>query len=143
MEKYNDLELIIMSCLLQRPELMKKAKLKNHHFVKHEKLWIFMKAIYERFGCFDIPLMATVAKNKYKLMEYIEMIIEKEPAPSNFEKYQDLLINMYEQKKKDNFIKEKIYKLATDLYVGNIDIEKFEMRYKGTLYTADEVFGKE
>ena len=46
MNKYNDLELSILSCLLQRPELMKNVILEDKHFKKHLNIWIFMKSVY-------------------------------------------------------------------------------------------------
>lgn len=141
MKKYNELELSILSCLLQRPELMKEIKLEDKHFIKYKKLWLYMKSFYEKFGDFDLVLMTSVSKDKYRIIEYIEMLIDLEPAPSNFEKYQDLLIEQYEQKKKEVFLKERIFKLATDLYVGNIDIEKFKNKLRGSFFTADELFG--
>ena len=140
-KKYNELELSILSCLLQRPELMKEVKLENKYFINYKKLWIFMKSFYEKFEDFDLVLMVSVAKDKYHIIEYIKILVDLEATPSNFKKYQDLLIEQYKQKKKEVFLKERIFKLATDLYVGNIDIEKFKNKLRGSFFTANELFG--
>ena len=74
MNKYNNLELSILSCLLQRSELMEQIKLEDKHFIKQKRLWLFMKSFYKKFGNFDLTLMTTVAKNKYIMMDYIMLI---------------------------------------------------------------------
>ena len=125
-EKYYNLELSIMSCLLQKPELMKEVKLKDDHFIKYKSLWLFMKSFYNKFGTFDLELMMSVINNKYKFMDYIEFLIDKEPAPSVFDKYQDALIDMYYQNLEEKEKIEKIYKLSSDLYFRNLDFKSFK-----------------
>lgn len=125
MEKYYDLEVNILSCLLQKPELMQKLILEDKHFVKNQRLWKFMKAFYKKFNTFDIPLMYSVCKDKFKLVMYVEWLVDVIPAPSLFEKYQEQLIELYEQTKKEKYIKEKLFELANDLYVGNIELENY------------------
>lgn len=137
MKNYNDLELTILSCLLQKSELMEEVKLEDKHFKKYHQLWVFMKAVYEKFGDFDISIMATVSKNKFKIMDYIELLIDKEPAPSRFNLYQDLLIELYNQSEKEKYIKERIYELATDLYVGNITNMQFKEKLKLIYQSAE------
>lgn len=126
MEKYNDLEIAIMSCIIQRPELMKKLKLEEKHFLKHNRLWKFLIAFYEKFETFDFVLMYSVASNKYQLVEYLKQIAESEPAPSLFDKYQDRLIEIYEENQKDKEIRNEIYKIANELYVNKISIQEFK-----------------
>ena len=53
---YIDLEISILSCLLQKPELMEDTILEDKYFTKHKKIWLFMKAFYKRFNNFDITL---------------------------------------------------------------------------------------
>lgn len=137
MWEYNDLELTILSCLLQRPKLMKQLKLEDKHFKKYKKIFVFMKAVYQKFGNFDLTLMTTVSKNKYQIMDYIELLIDKEPAPSKFKQYQDLLIELYAQSKKEEYLKERIYELATNIYVGNVELKRFEEKLKMIYKTAD------
>lgn len=125
---YFDLEVNILSCLLQRPELMKNSKLEDKHFIKHQQLWKFMQSFYKKFQTFDIVLMANVCKNKYSLIKYISMLLDVEPAPSNFELYQQQLIELYNKNELEKNATNKIYDLANDLYVGNIDIYTFSSR---------------
>ena len=63
MQYYYDLEINILSCILQRPQLMEKSILEDKHFIKHKKLWLFMKAVYKKFGTFDFVIMYKIIKN--------------------------------------------------------------------------------
>lgn len=130
MNNYYNLELNILSCLLQRPELMKEVKIEDKHFIKYKKIWLFMKSFYHKFGTFDIELMVNVVNNKYKIMDYIAEIIMKDPTPSFFDKYQTALLDIYNQKKEEKEIIEKIYLLSNELYNKNIDLEKFKETIK-------------
>ena len=143
MNKYNDLELSILSCLLQRPSLMNKVIFEDKHFIKHKKIWLFMKSFYKKFGNFDLTLMMNISKNKYRMIEYILWIIEKEPAPSLFEQYQIQLINEYNQLKKDKWITEKIYKLSNDLLIKNIQVEDFRNKVDEIYNNAENIFNNE
>ena len=140
MKEYYDLELNILSCLLQRPELMKKCKLEDKHFAKTKRFWIFMKSFYKRFGNFDIVLMTKISKNSYLTMDYIEMLLDLEPAPSRFDEYQNLLIEMYEEKKKDKYIIEQIFTSANELYLRNINVKEFKEKCERTYKIADELY---
>ena len=126
MNKYNDLELAVLSCLLQKNELMKQVILEDKHFKKHLKIWLFMKSFYNKFGNFDLTMMMSISKNKYRLIEYIIWLLEKEPAPSLFNDYQKQLIELYEKEEKEKVIVEKIFGLANDLYVGNVALDSFK-----------------
>lgn len=143
MKIYDSLELDILSCLVQKPELMDKVKLEEKHFIKYRMLWVFLKAIYKKFGDFDLTIMTTVSQNKFKIIDYIVLLIDREPAPSKFETYQNLLLELYQEKKRERFLKDKIYKLATELYVGELDLESFEIKLKSGYIQADTLFGKE
>lgn len=126
MNSYYDLEINILSCLLQKPSLMKQLKLEDKHFIKHQKLWQFMKAFYKKFQTFDLVIMFNICKNKYNIISYIEMLINVEPAISNFDKYQNQLMNLYNQKRNEKEKINKIYELANELYVGNIELDAFK-----------------
>ena len=126
MDKYKDLEINILSCLLQRPELMDKVILEDKHFIKHNRFWKFLKAFYKKFGTFDLVLMYQVVKNKYDYIRYVEWLIEVEPAPSRFELYQKQLIELYEQNQKEKILIDKIYDLSVELYTKNITINEFK-----------------
>lgn len=128
MEKYNDLELSILSCLLQKPKLMENVILEDKHFKKHFKIWSFMKAVYAKFGTFDFTIMMNISKNKFRMIEYIMWLLDKEPSPSMFEEYQKQLIDEFEKSEKDKFIVNKVYALANDLLVGNVSTETFKQK---------------
>lgn len=123
---YYDLELNIMSCLLQRPELMKNIILEDKHFVKYNRIWKFMKTFYSKYKTFDIPLMVSVSSDKYNLIDYLAVLVNLEPAPSNFEYYQKQLIAMYEEERKNKRIIETIFDLSNELYVRKITISEFK-----------------
>lgn len=126
MEEYSSLELDIMSCLLIKPELMKEVTLQDKHFVKHQRLWQFMKSFYDKFGTFDVQLMYSICKDKWHIVNYIVMLLDREPTSLNFEKYQKRLIEMFEEAKNDKFMIDNIFKLANDLYVRKISVDDFK-----------------
>lgn len=139
MNKYNDLELAILSCLLQKPELMNQVKLEDKHFLKHKRVWLFLKSIYKKFGTFDITLMNSVCKNKLQMMDYIIWLLELEPAPSLFDKYQQQLIELYNEEEKDKFFIEKVYKYANDLYVRNMSVQDFRNKVDELYKRKEEI----
>ena len=140
MNKYNDLELSILSCIIQRPNLMNKIILEDKHFVKHKKLWLFLKAFYKKFGNFDLTLMLSVSKDKNRIIEYVMWLYDKEPAPSLFEIYQKQLIELYEETKKEKWIIDKIYELVNELVVRNIELKDFRKNIDDIYIKADEIF---
>ena len=137
---YTDLEISILSCLLQKPELMENTILEDKYFVKHKKIWLFMKAFYNKFKNFDITLMLSISKNKYRMSEYICWLVEQEPAPSLFKQYEKQLIDLYNETKKDKWIIEKVYELANDLYVRNIKTNEYIEKINDIYKKADEIF---
>ena len=137
---YVDLEISILSCLLQRPELMKDTILEDKYFIKHKKIWLFMKAFYNKFKNFDITLMLSISKNKYRMSEYICWLAEQEPAPSLFKQYEKQLIDLYNETKKDKWIIEKVYELTNDLYVRNIKVNEYIEKVKEIYDNAEEIF---
>lgn len=142
MNKYNDLELSILSCLLQKPELMKENKLEDKYFIKHKKIWYFMKAFYKKFKNFDITLMMAVSKNKFRMIEYITWLIEQEPTTSLFNEYVEELKQEYYELKKNKYIREKIYELSCDLMVNNITPSDF-LKKSWKIYQNSEKIYKE
>jgi len=132
-ELYYNLELNIMSCLLQRPELMKECILEDIHFKKYKKLWKFMKIFYSKYKCFDIVLMVSVAKDRHNLIEYLSWLAEMEPAPSKFTVYQQRLIEMYEESEAEQLKIDSIYNLALELSIHKITLDEFEAKIKKTI----------
>lgn len=137
MKGYDDLELAVLSCVLQKPSLMDNTILKDKYFIKHKKIWIFLKAFYKRFKCFDLTLMYSISKNKYRIVEYIAWLIDQEATPSVFKQYEEELVNKFYEKKKDKYISEKIYELAMDLICRNISLEDFKSRLEKVYKNAE------
>ena len=137
---YTDLEISILSCLLRKPELMENTILEDKYFIKHKKIWLFMKAFYNKFKNFDITLMMSISKNKYRMSEYICWLVEQEPVVNNFKQYEKQLIDLYNESKKDKWIIEKVYELSNDLYVRNITTKDFKNKIVAIYKNADKIF---
>lgn len=140
MDKYIDLEVSILSCLLQRPQLMENTILEDKYFIKNKKIWSFMKAFYKKFKNFDFTLMMSISKNKNMMVEYICWLVEQEPAPSLFKEYEKQLIDLYNETKKEKWIIEKIYDLSNELYVRNIKVDEFQNKIKEIYENAEKIF---
>lgn len=138
--KTNDLEKSVLSCLLIKPKLMEQLILEDKHFIKNQRMWQFMKAFYNKFKTFDIQLMASVCKDKWQIMNYIIMLLDYEVVTCNFDKYQKQLIELYEESKKEKWIVDKIYELANNLYVRNIELKDFDYNLKKIYEDADKIF---
>lgn len=139
-EQYYDLEINILSCLILKPELMKEITLSDCHFVKHQRLWQFMKSFYSKFETFDIPLMFSICKDKYQIAKYCEWLVDVDCNVALFHKYEDRIKELFAQKKQDKWIIDKIFKVANDLYVGNINLEKFKDRINKIEEEAKMIF---
>lgn len=140
MKQYYNLEMNILSCLLQKPSLMKQLKLEDKHFIKHQRIWQFMKAFYSKYETFDVLMMYQVCTDKFQILEYIKMLLDVEPTPVHFDKYQKQLIELYEQKREDKYIINRIFEKANDLYVGNISIDEFKEWINQIEDDADRLF---
>lgn len=143
MNRYNDLELSILSCIVQKPELMEQVILDDKYFVKHKKIWLFLKSFYNKFHNFDLTLMYSICKDKYRIVEYIIWLMEKEPRLFLFNEYQKQLMELYDELEKEKYIIEKIYSLANDLYVRSITSDEFKIKLDDIYKNADEIFRKE
>lgn len=143
MNNYIDLEISILSLFLQKPDLMKKTKLEDKHFIKHKKIWVFLKEFYKRFGNFDLTLMMAISKNKYRMMEYIVWLVDQEASPSLFKVYEQQLIDEYNQSKKNKYVIEKVFELANSLYAGNITLTDFNKNLSELYKNANEIFNKQ
>ena len=135
-----DIELDIMCCLLLKPELMKKIRVEDKHFVKHKRLWIFMENFYNRFKTFDISLMNSVCKDKYQLLTSIEMLLDREPTAINFERYQDLLIQQYSENRYEKWVILNICDLSDKLYLGEVKVSEYVSKVAKIYMQADEIF---
>ena len=142
MQQYYDLEINIMSCLLLKPELMKDLKLEDKYFIKHQRLWQFMKAFYKRYQTYDIVMMYQICKDKYQIAEMIQMLVGVDPITSHFNKYQNQLIELYNESKKERYISNRIYNAANELYLKNICLVEFKERLNKIEKDAEQLFGK-
>ena len=140
MNKYNDLELSILGCFIQKPDLLDKTKLEDKHFIKHAKIFIFFKAVYKKFRTLDFNIMYSISKNKFRIVEYMVWISEYYGFPSLYELYEQQLIDLYEETKKNKYIIEKVYELANDLYVRNLEVSEFRNKIEEVYKNADEIF---
>lgn len=140
MNKYKDLEISILSCLLQKPELMNKMILQDDDFKYHKKLWVFLKQVYKKFGCFDINLMYSVVRNKYKYIQYIIELVDVEVIPDRIELYQKQLLELKHESRKENWIIDKAYELANELYLRNIELKDYRQKLDTIFSNADEIF---
>ena len=140
MNRYGDLEINILSCLLNKPELMEQVILEDKHFIKHKKIWLFMKAFYQRFNNFDFTLMLSISKNKFRTMEYIEWLLEQNCNIPMFNEYQKQLIDLYEENQRERYLIDKIYALANDLWVKDINSSEFLIQLNDIYKKADEKF---
>jgi hypothetical protein len=140
MNKYKDLEISILSCLLQKPELMNKMILQDDDFKYHKKLWVFLKQVYKKFGCFDINLMYSVVRNKYKYIQYIIELVDVEVIPDRIELYQKQLLELKNESRKENWIIDKAYELANELYLRNIKLKDYKQKLDTIYSNADEIF---
>ena len=140
MNKYNDLELSILGCFIQKPDLLDKTKLEDKHLIKHAKIFIFFKAVYKKFRTLDFNIMYSISKNKFRIVEYMVWISEYYGFPSLYELYEQQLIDLYEETKKNKYIIEKVYELANDLYVRNLEVSEFRNKIEEVYKNADEIF---
>ena len=136
----NDLEVSIMSCLLLEPDLMKKIRVEDKHFKKHLGMWKFMKSFYNKFGGFDINLMHSVCKDKWHIINYIELLACQDGFPCYFEEYQDRLIEKYNESEKDDYIIDKIYDLNMDLINRNIKVSEYKQKINEIYDKADKIY---
>lgn len=125
MYNYGQLELLILSCMMIKPKLLETTKLEVKHFKHSSKIFILFNSFYKKFGTLDCELMCKMVDNKYKYIDYIKVLSELEPTASNFEKYENLLLELYQEQIDEKIFKSKVFNLANDLYVGNITCKDF------------------
>lgn len=142
MNKYTDLEMSIISCFLQQPDLIKKIEGKEDYFIHYKKILLFLKAIYNKFGCFDINIMHEACKNKQTLYDYLAIIFEYSPIPSHIDIYISQLEELRTELKKDKWIREKVYSLSSELYIKNITFEDFKNKLNKLEEDAEKLFNE-
>ena len=128
MYSYGELELLILSCIWIEPKLLNTTKLESKHFINNKKIFLFFKSFYDKFGFFDNELACRKANDRYKYNKYIELISSLEPTISHFQKYESLLIELYEESENEKWLREKAFELANDFYMKNINSKQFKER---------------
>lgn len=142
MYNYGELELLILSCIWIKPELLDTTKLEEKHFIINKKIFLFFKSFYKKFGFFDNELACRKASDRYKYNEYIKVLANLEPTISHFNKYEDLLLELYDETEKEKWLREKVFALANDLYMKNMTSQQFKKQVD-ILYTkAGEICEK-
>lgn len=124
-ETYTEIEKSILSCVLQKPELINKVTLEDKYFINYNRLWKAMKAFYKQYDDLDIVLMGSLFKPQYKFMIYMQELIEIEPIPERITQYQEMLMKLCDEDKTRRIRINRIYDMANELVVGGITIEEF------------------
>ena len=133
MYDYKELELLVLSCMWIEPKLLETTKLEEKHFVNNKKIFIFLKSFYKKFGFFDNELACKMSKDRYKYNFYMKVLANIEPTISHFEKYESLLIELYNESEEEKWLREKSFELANDFYLKNINYKQFKEQID-TLY---------
>lgn len=139
MYNYGELELLILSCIWIEPKLLDITKLEEKHFINNKKIFLFFKSFYKKFGFFDNELACRNASDRYKYNEYIKILSNLEPTISNFKKYESLLLELYDESKEEKWLREKIFALANDLYMKNINSKQFKEQLDVLYSKAKEI----
>lgn len=140
MKEYSELELCILSCLLQKPELMKEVTLEDKYFINYQRIWRFMKVFYDKYKNFDPKIMCAIANNKFQIANYIVEMVDIEPATWNFNEYQEQLKFLYNETKKEKWIISKVYDATMELWVRKKTTKEFKTRIEEIYKNADEIF---
>ena len=140
MYNYGELELRILSCFWLKPELLETTKLENKHFKNNEKIFILFKSFYEKFGNLNIETVCSLVNDRYKFMSYMKIITQLEPVASNFQMYEDLLIELYNESKREKWLREKTFELVNELYLKNITCEQFKEQFGALYIKSKEIY---
>ena len=130
-QSVGDLEENILSCLLQKPELMKELILTEDDFYTRKRLFKYFKAFYDIYGTIDYVLMCHKCKkgNVYELRKAFDnLILLCFPTIKNFKLYQEELLkyNKEHQKElKEQQQKDEILKLSLKLSHDEITLKEY------------------
>jgi hypothetical protein len=140
-EIYGDLEETILACLLIEPTLMEQLIVEEKHFKKFGYILTFFKEFYAKHRNLDISLMLSIVKSSSEmtLMDLITYLLDLVVIPPNFADYQKQLIAQYNQSKKEDWLKKKIYEKATKLLMGSITIKQFNFELKKLYDQAEKI----
>jgi len=119
------LEELIISCLLQKPELFNTLKLADTDFARHKTAFLFLKNFYAQYKTLDITFMGAVIADKYRLVSNLEPFLDL-AFPSLFDHYQEAFIKERDEEVITKARIEKVYSLSTQLIMRAITIEQFQ-----------------
>lgn len=123
----------ILSCILQKPELLDTIKLTSEDFVTHSKFYNFLLKCYKKFNCIDPILITSMLKgnDRYKFINVYTQLILLEPSIKNFDKYCEQL-KQYNIENAENYNTARCVKSISDLTIklnrDEISIEEFKKR---------------
>ena len=129
--KINDYEESILSCLLQKPDLMKELIVGENDFYKYRRIFRYFKLFYETFNCLDLVLMVNKIKsdNRHILVEAFDKLIDFEPTPKHFKLYQEGLLE---------YNKEHLQELKKER--AKNDILSLDLKLSNNIITINEYF---
>ena len=150
MYNYGELELRILSCFWLKPELLETTKLENKHFKNNEKIFVLFKSFYEKFDNLNIETVCSLVNDRYKFMSYMkifkdgillyEIISQLEPTGSQYDKYESLLLELYNESEREKWLREKTFELANELYLKNITCEQFKEQFGALYIKSKEIY---
>ncbi len=127
-----DLEETVLSCLIQKPELMNELFVTEKDFYKYPKIFTYIKKFYETFHCLDLVLMTskTDFKERNKFVDTFSklFLFGCTPVVSNFKLYQEMLLKynkQYASKLKKEQIRKQILQLAIELQEEKITVKQY------------------
>lgn len=129
-KKICDYEESVLSCLLQKPELMKELIVDENDFYKYKRIFKYFKLFYDTFNCLDLVLMVNKIKkgNRHLLIEVFDKLIDFEPTTSYFKFYQEGLLEYNKEHLKElqeEKAKNEILELALKLSHDEISLNDF------------------
>ena len=139
MYDYAEVELSLLSCFWLNPKLLEETKLEEKHFIHYKRLFVLFQSFYKKFGNLNIESVCNVVKDQYKLMRYINVISQLEPTSSNYDKYESLLLELYNEAAEEKWLREKVFQLANDFYLKNINSKEFKERFDNLYIKAKEI----
>jgi len=125
--KLEQLEKLILSCLLQKPELFEKLELTENNFNTQKRTFIFLRNFYKNYKTLDLRLMSALIKDNFRIITNVVPLLDLGLA-NNFEFYQ----KAYKQElAKSGEYETKVnlaYLFTTQLINNEITIEDFKMK---------------
>lgn len=129
-----------MACLFINPDLVKTLIVKEQHFRKYGYLLTFVKEVYKSRGTLDLALLDDYVNKKTSgLSILIDIVSNTFVIPNNFRLYENELIRLHNQEKKEKYLREKIYEEATKLYLGNISSKIFYKKIQELKERVDKI----